>query len=129
MHCALLPCKWLMWYERDYSPFSSFRVGRTHTTLTALGAQLLLTPFCCAKQNSITTWEPREAPGLPCSCSWTSVITGSLCFMLPVYPRSHLLHQLPLLPATMFLLLATTYLLFTVIVTRPQEFCFPTEVC
>lgn len=53
--------KLLLWCERAYRPFSSFRLGEDAQFSLSMGAQLLLTSFCYAKQYAVTTWQPREA--------------------------------------------------------------------
>lgn len=50
-----------------------------------------------------------------------------MCSVLPDPPGSHFSCHLQLLPLILFLLPVTTYLLLSVIVSRPQGFCFPTE--
>lgn len=49
-----------MWCERAYRSFSCFGMGKGKLSVS-VGAQLLLSPFCCGKRYSITTWELREA--------------------------------------------------------------------
>lgn len=116
-----------MWCERAHRPFLNFRMGEETQLSLSVGAQLPLTPFCCAKQYSITTWERRKAKTHP--LLQLLELCNHSC-NLPYVPRyppgSHFSCQLPLLPAIIFSLPVTSYLLFSVIVSRPQGFRFLT---
>lgn len=86
------------------------------------GLQLLLTPFCCAKQYSHHYLGRQNSP-----CSfWSSVIKTAVCSVSPITLSSHFSQQLPSLLTIMFLLSVTSYLLFLV-VSGLQGFHFPTE--